>query len=68
MAQDALVRLGWDTNNMIDMEAATRAQSQVVFGYIAVLAAPDTLTACLGDNGLDVLLNMGLFVIPSGLL
>jgi hypothetical protein len=64
-AQNTLNRPAWDVNNVIDMDAVVRAQSKLVFGEIAIEALPDKLTACLGDNGLDVLLNMGLFAVPS---
>jgi len=64
-AQSALVRPTWDVDNIIDMDAAVRAQNALVFSSTAVEAMPDKLTACLGDNGLNTLSIMGLFVVPS---
>jgi len=64
-AQNTLNRPAWDIDSVIDMDAAIRAQSALVFSDTAIEAVPSKLTACLGDNGLDVLLNMGLFAIPS---
>jgi len=64
-AQNTLVRPAWDIDSVIDMDAAIRAQSALVFSDTAIEAVPNKLTACLGDNGLEVLLNMGLFAIPS---
>jgi len=64
-AQNTLNRPTWDIDSVIDMDAVFRAQSKLVFSDAAIEAVPNKLTACLGDNGLDVLLNMGLFAIPS---
>jgi hypothetical protein len=47
------------------MQAATRAQGKLWFNDSALIATPDKLTAYLGDNGLEVLLNMGLFSVHT---
>jgi len=60
-AQNTLNRPAWDIDSVIDMDAVARAQGDLVFSDTAIKAVPNKLTACLGDNGLDVLLNMGLF-------
>jgi hypothetical protein len=65
MAQQALVRPRWDTDNIIDMDAATRAQGKLWFNEIALIATPDTLTACLGDNGLRTIGLMGLTTVEQ---
>jgi hypothetical protein len=64
-AQNTLNRPAWDVDSVIDMDAVVRAQNDLVFSDTAIEAIPNKLTACLGDNGLDVLLNMGLFAVPS---
>ena len=64
-AQNTLNRPSWDTDNIIDMDAATRSQSKLLFGYIAQRATPDTLTACLGDNGLRTIALMGLTIVEQ---
>lgn len=46
-----LVRPVWDEGNVIDMVAANRAQKALVISKTPVLACPDKLTACLGDDG-----------------
>ena len=64
-AQNALNRPSWDTDNIIDMEAATRAQGKLWFNEKALIATPDTLTACLGDNGLRTIALMGLTIVEQ---
>jgi len=59
-AQSGLQRPSWDTDNIIDMDAARRAQAALVFSLEAVEVAPDKLTACAGDDALAVLAAMGL--------
>ena len=59
-AQSGLQRPSWDVDNIIDMDAARRAQAALVFSLEAVEVAPDKLTACAGDNALAVLAAMGL--------
>ena len=59
-AQSGLQRPAWDVDNIIDMDAARRAQAALVFSLEAVEVAPDNLTACVGDDGLATLAAMGL--------
>jgi len=59
-AQSGLQRPSWDTDNIIDMDAARRAQAALVFSLTPVAAMPDKLTACAGDDALAVLAAMGL--------
>ena len=59
-AQSALQRPAWDTDNLISMAAANRAQAVLVFSLTPVLAMSDKLTACAGDNALATLAAMGL--------
>ena len=59
-AQSTLSRPVWDVDNIIDMDAARRAQAALVFSLEAVEVAPDKLTACAGDDALATLATMGL--------
>jgi len=59
-AQSGLQRPAWDVDNIIDMDAAQRAQAALVFSLTPVTAMPDKLTACAGDDALAVLAAMGL--------
>ena len=59
-AQSPLQRPSWDTDNIIDMDAARRAQAALVFSLTPVTAMPDKLTACAGDDALATLATMGL--------
>ena len=59
-AQTTLQRPTWDTDNIISMAAANRAQAALVFSLEPVLAMPDKLTACAGDDGLATLAAMGM--------
>ena len=59
-AQSTLSRPVWDVDNIIDMDAARRAQAALVFSLTPVTAMPDKLTACAGDDALAVLAAMGL--------
>jgi len=59
-AQSGLQRPSWDTDNIIDMDAARRAQPALVFSLTHVTALPDKLTACAGDDALATLAAMGL--------
>ena len=59
-AQSGLQRPSWDVDNIIDMDAARRAQAALVFSLTPVTAVPDKLTACAGDDALAVLAAMGL--------
>ena len=59
-AQSGLQRPSWDTDNIIDMDAARRAQAALAFSLTPVTAMPDKLTACAGDDALATLATMGL--------
>jgi len=59
-AQSTLSRPAWDVDNIIDMDAARRAQAALVFSLTPVTAMPDKLTACVGDDALATLAAMGL--------
>ena len=59
-AQSGLQRPAWDVDNIIDMDAARRAQTALVFSLTPVTAIPDKLTACAGDDALSTLAAMGL--------
>ena len=60
IAQTALQRPEWDTDNHVNMAGANRAQAALVFSPTPVLAMPDKLTACAGDDALATLAAMGL--------
>jgi hypothetical protein len=59
-AQSGLQRPSWDTDNIIDMDAAWWAQEALVVSLTPVTAMPDKLTACVGDDALATLAAMGL--------
>ncbi len=59
-AQSTLVHPSWDVDNIIDMDAARRAQAALIFSLTPIAARPDKLTACAGDDALAVLAEMGL--------
>jgi hypothetical protein len=59
-AQSGLQRPAWDTDNVINMAGANRAQAALVFSLEPVMALPDKLTACVGDDALATLAAMGL--------
>jgi hypothetical protein len=59
-AQSTLSRPAWDVDNIIDMAGANRAQAALVFSLTPVTAMPDKLTACVGDDALATLAEMGL--------
>jgi hypothetical protein len=59
-AQTALQRPSWDTDSIISMTAANRAQAAMVFSLEPVTAMPDRLTACVGDHARATLAAMGL--------
>ena len=50
-AQSGLQRPSWDVDNIIEMDAARRAQAALVFSLTPV-TMPDKLTACAGDDAL----------------
>jgi len=60
MAQSTLSSPAWNVDNIIDMDAARRAQAALVFSLTPVTAMPDKLTACVGDDALATLAAMGL--------
>jgi len=64
-AQSGLQRPSWDVDNIIDMDAARRAQAALVFSLTPVTAMPDKLTACAGDDALAVLAAMGLTQVEA---
>ena len=59
-AQSGLQRPAWDTDSVISMAAANRAQAALVFSLTPVTAMPNKLTACAGDDALATLDAMGL--------
>jgi hypothetical protein len=59
-AQQPLTRPAWDVDEIIDMDAAARAQAAMVFATEPTGADPDTLTAIGGMDGLAALAAMGL--------
>ena len=59
-AQSGLQRPAWDTDNIIDMDAARRVQAALVLSLTPVTAMPNKLTACAGDDALATLAAMGL--------
>jgi len=67
-ATSPLVRPEWDTESLIDMDAANRAQSALVFSEEAVQATPASLTAIGGMGGLQAIEAMGLTAVPQEIL
>ena len=59
-AQQPLQRPAWDTDEIIDMEAAARAQAALVFSLEPTGADPLALVAIGGMSGPDALAAMGL--------
>jgi len=66
-AQTALQRPAWDADNTVNMAGAGRAQAALVFSPVPVLALPDKLTACVGEDGPVVLAAMGLVAVDDEL-
>jgi hypothetical protein len=64
-AQSPLQRPTWDTGEVIDMEAAERAQAALVFSTEAVIASSAALTAIGGMDGVGALAAMGLSVVQE---
>lgn len=64
-AQAPLQRPLWDKEERIDMVAAERAQTAMVFSTEALSASPTTLTALGGMDGLSALAAMGLSVVTQ---
>ena len=59
-AQAPLQRPLWDTDEVIDMVAAERAQAALAFSTEALSASPTALTAIGGMDGMSALMAMGL--------
>ena len=64
-AQSPLVRPAWDTEEIIDMDAAAEAQAALVFSTDALAALPNALTAIGGMEGIEALAAMGLTQVPD---
>jgi hypothetical protein len=64
-AQEPLERPSWDVDEVIDMEAAERAQAALVVSAEALLASPAALTAITGMQALDAIAAMGLSVVET---
>lgn len=64
-AQQPLVRPAWDTDEIIDMDAAARAQAALVFSMEPTGADPQVLTAIGGMEGPDAVAAMGLTQISE---
>jgi len=64
-AQAPLQRPLWDKEERIDLVAAERAQTTMVFSTEALSASPTTLTALGGMDGLSALVAMGLSVVTQ---
>jgi hypothetical protein len=66
-----LERPEWDVDEIIDLAAATEAQSLLVFWMPseenpeAPLATPNTITAIGGPEGLEALVMMGLTIVET---
>lgn len=64
-AQQPLTRPDWDTDKVIDMEAAARAQALLVFSLEPVQVNPDQLTALGGVDGPTAISVMGLTAVAE---
>lgn len=64
-AQAPLQRPLWDTDEVIDMVAAERAQAALAFSTEALLAVPAALTAIGSMDGVAALAAMGLTLMPD---
>jgi hypothetical protein len=64
-AQAPLTRPAWDTEEVIDMDAAAAAQATMVFSTEAVPASPAALTAIGGMDGPAALQAMGLTAVEG---
>ena len=67
MATSTLVRPAWDTDNLVNMAGAARAQAAVALiqGDDSPLASPTRITAIIGDDGLAALAAMGLVSVET---
>lgn len=59
-AQSPLTRPAWDVGEVIDLNAAKRAQAVLVFSLEPVAASPTAITAIGGIDGPEALASMGL--------
>jgi hypothetical protein len=64
-AQAPLVRPAWDVDEVIDMEAAERAQAVMVISTDPIPASTTALIAISGMQALDAIAAMGLTVRPE---
>lgn len=64
-AQAPLSRPAWDTDQIINMVAAGRAQAALVFSTEATLASPAAITAIAGPEAPAALAMMGLTPKPE---
>jgi hypothetical protein len=64
-AQAPLTRPAWDTEEVIDMDAAAAAQATMVFSTEAAPASPGQLTAIGGMDGVEALAAMGLTAVEG---
>ena len=64
-AQAPLTRPAWDVDEIIDMEAAERAQAALVFSVEPFTATRTNLNALGGIDGPDALAAMGLTPVPE---
>jgi hypothetical protein len=64
-AQEPLERPSWDVDEVIDMEAAGRAQAALVVSTEPLLASPAALTAIGGMDGVAALTAMGLTAVQD---
>jgi hypothetical protein len=64
-AQAPLVRPAWDVDEVIDMEAAERAQAVMVITTDPIPASTTALIAISGMQALDAIAAMGLTVVPE---
>ena len=64
-AMQPLVRPAWDVDEIIDMDAAERAQDAMIYSTVAIPATPTALTAIGGMDGVPALGAMGLTAVPQ---
>jgi hypothetical protein len=69
LATSALARPSWDTDNVVNMAGAARAQAAVALiqDGASPLASPTRITAIIGDDGLAALAAMGLVPVEADL-
>ena len=64
-AMAPLVRPAWDVDEIIDMDAAERAQAALIYSTVAIPATPTALTSIGGMDGVPALGAMGLTAVPQ---